>query len=223
MVDPRTIKKRRYILAGLFTLIIFTIGFAIGSEFSDFKLQELEQKQQDLKTHLSTMDLQYTIVSDNICEYVNTNEINQELYDLSSRLQVMEDELGKDNPKVLELVEYYEVLELRHWNLLRKQVQECGIEADLALYFFSNEKGECDKCNEQGYILTYLKNKYPNFVGYAFNIHIDNPVLNMVKNRYNITSTPSLVINEETYPKFMSTDEIEAIITDREVVSTVET
>jgi len=208
----RPYKKSRYFLAAFITLAIFLLGVAIGSEVSDVKVSELEKSQEQLRTDLSTLDLQYTLLEENICEFTDTEDVNAQLYTLSARLTTMEDELGKNDPDVLRLVEFYDVLQLRHWNFLKKQKEKCGMNYDLVLFFFSNEEGVCQECEEQGFMLTYLHKKDPNFISYGLNVDIDNPVLNLIKKKYNVTTTPTMIINEQKVEGFTPVEEIQEYI-----------
>ncbi|MEM2139203.1 MAG: thioredoxin family protein, partial [Candidatus Woesearchaeota archaeon] len=76
-------------------------------------------------------------------------------------------------------------------------------------------KGDCPKCEQQGFILDYIKKKYNNTMIYAFDINNDNNALKTIKNKYKIEKTPGLIINENVFQKFLETEEIEDLLIKR--------
>jgi len=150
-------------------------------------------------------------MAENPCTFLDSPELNEELYEMNSKLANMETELGKQNPEVLELKDYYSLLEIRHWLFTKKIKEECHENKTIILFFYSN-LGDCDDCDQQGFILTYLRKKYPQTVVYAFDINIQNSALNTVKQMYDIKTTPTLIIDDKVYPKFMKKEEIEELI-----------
>ena len=77
------------------------------------------------------------------------------------------------------------------------------------MYFYTNkkddEKGDFKISEEQGFILDDLYKRYPNqIVIFSFDINTDNPALNSLKEVYNITKVPTLVVNDQTYTIFLS-------------------
>jgi hypothetical protein len=95
---------------------------------------------------------------------------------------------------------------------LKEIKKECYTDYDLFLYFYSNDEEECDECDRQGYVLTYLRKKYPSVRVYSFDIHLDNPSLNILKQIYNVTKVPTIVKDEKVYDHFMDRNEIEKLV-----------
>jgi len=119
----------------------------------------------------------------------------------------MESQLGKDDERVINLKEYYSLLELRHWLFLNKAKRECNMTYDLVIYFYSNE-GDCDDCEEQSQVLTYVHKKNPRFNVYSFDINIENPAVDTLKARYALKSTPTIIINNNVFEGFTGKDEL---------------
>ena len=65
---------------------------------------------------------------------------------------------------------------------------------DTILYFYSN-KEDCNDCEQQGYVLSYIKKKYPSVRVYSFDINIENQAIDIIKENYDINIAPSVVIN----------------------------
>ena len=123
----------------------------------------------------------------------------------------MEGQLGKNNPRVLSLKEYYSLLEIRHWLLLRLAKDRCGTGYDLVLYFYSN-LGDCDTCEQQGSVLSTLHKKYPRLNIYSFDINIPNPALQTVKSIFGITQAPTLVVNSKVIDGFRNKNQLEELL-----------
>jgi thiol-disulfide isomerase/thioredoxin len=119
----------------------------------------------------------------------------------------MENLLGADNEKVLNLKKYYFILEGKHFLLAKKQ-QKCfgmkpSLENSIILYFYSN-KGDCTTCDQESAVLTFLLDEYPGLKVYSFDSNLDSPVVDVFKKIYGVgNESPVLVINEKTYYGFM--------------------
>lgn len=200
----RTFQKDRFILAFLLATAVFVIGVFIGNLINDEKLDRLDEITQSVQLQTLGTELQFTLIEDNICDYLNTSKLADELYQIGSRLDFMENELGSTDPQVLIQKEYYHLLEIRHWHLLRKASSECNQSIDWILYFYSN-KGDCSDCQEQGGVLTYLREKDPQLYVYSFDTNIDNPALDFIKDVYGVDDTlPHLVVNDNVHKGFMT-------------------
>ena len=93
---------------------------------------------------------------------------------------------------------------------MNKIKEECDLETPVILYFYSN-KGDCPDCKEQGFILSYLK-RTTNAQIYSIDVNTDNGAVRALKAIYNITNTPSIIINEDTYKEFTNLKTIMEVI-----------
>ena len=208
-MEGKKINKLKLFSIFITTTFIFTVGIFFGNVISNSQLDRISNLQQDLRTQSLSLELQYTLASQEPCNLTNLNIIGDELYDLSELLANMEGSLGKLNPDVLSLKEYYSLLEIKHWLFLEKISKECKLEMPTILYFYSN-LGDCDECERQGYILTYLKRSEENLNVFSFDANIDNSVLNGLKEIYRIKNMklPVLIVNGKIYSGFMELEEI---------------
>lgn len=204
-------KRTKYLAVFTTTTLIFVVGIIIGQMITSSKLSRLSDMEQDLKINAMDIELQYLLLAEDPCTAINSTFLTDELYQMGARLDFMERKLGADNPSVISLKEYYSLLELRHWIFSKKTKNECGTDKDLILYFYSN-KGDCDQCGEQGFVLNYLHKKYPQLNIYSFDINIDNNALLTVKEVYDVEKAPSLIINNKFYSGFKDKKEIESIL-----------
>jgi hypothetical protein len=201
----------KYITVFAITTLVFIVGILIGNYFSSQKLEQIDNIGQELKTDTTAMELQYELIAEDPCGHINSTPLADELYEMASKLDYMENRLGEDDQNVKDLKEYYSLLELRHWLFMQKTNKECNQTSARILFFYTNEE-ECGNCKEQGFILTWARRNYENVYVYSFDYNIQNDALDTVKRIFGVEGTPAVVINKQTYNKFMTRDEIEKIL-----------
>jgi len=211
------INKVKYLAVFAMTTLIFVMGILLGNYFSAQKLNQIDYHGQDLKTDTLAMELQYEIISDEPCSHINSTPLAEDLYEMASKLDYMENRLGEKNRDVLELKKQYSLLEIRHWLFMKKTNKECEANNTLILYFYSNED-DCPKCKTQGFILTWIRKNYPSVYVYAFDNNIKNAALNTIKDIYKIKGTPAIVVDKKTYNEFVGKDMIEMIVREKGAV-----
>lgn len=184
----------KYVAAFSMTVLIFGAGIIIGNTLSSAKLEKIDALQQDIAVRTLGSELQYALLAENPCVDIESSVLSNELFEISSKLSFMEEDLGTHHEQVINLKRYYSLLEIRHWLLLRKAQQTCDTHYDLILYFYSND-GDCSACKQQGYVLNTLHRKYPAVSIYSFDINIKDPVLETMKKIHNVTAPPTIVVN----------------------------
>lgn len=208
-MNSRTIDKQKYISVFAITTLIFISGILLGSYFNENKISELSEMTERIQLNTLGAELQFLIISKEPCRLLNESDLGNELNSIGSKLEFMESELGTDNKKVLSLKEYYQLLELRHWLLLKQAHEKCNQNFDLIIYFYTNKR-ECDGCQEQGGVLTYLRKKNQRLSIYSFDDDLENSAVRTIKELYGVKGgMPALIINEQTYEGFMNSKQIE--------------
>jgi hypothetical protein len=209
----RRISRTKYLTVFATTTLIFVIGLVIGNYISNTKLKNINRLEQDLRIDTMSVEIQYMLLSENPCADIDSNILTEELYEIGNKLDYMESRLGSNNPSVLWIKEYYSLLEIRHWLFMKKIKKDCNSTNALILYFYSN-KGDCEKCEEQGYVLSYIRKKHPTTRVYSFDINIDNTALDSVKDIFKIKNKelPILIINDKVYFGFKDRQDIESLI-----------
>lgn len=211
-MDRKEISKTKYLAVFATTTLIFIIGLLIGSYLTNIKLAKLDRLEQDLRIDTMALEIEYLLVSENLCSAANTSTLTEELYNVGTKLDFMENSLGEKDERVKALKEYYSLLEIRHWLFIKKTTEECNDSFIPILYFYSN-KGDCQKCEEQGFVLNYIRKKHANTRVYSFDININNSALNAIKSLYGVDQVPSIIINDKKYTGFMDSDAVEDTVT----------
>ena len=93
------------------------------------------------------------------------------------------------------------------YNILRKLKGDCNLDYDLILFFYDLSDTDSKR---QGYVLDALsENKTYDFRIFSLDRSFsEDPLLEVVKTYYNITMSPTLVINENKTDGFIPIDEI---------------
>lgn len=210
----REISKSKYLMAFIIASGIFLVGVLVGNFMNNSKFNKINELQQDLRTQVLSLETQYTIASQNPCNLFESDELSSELYKMSDNLDKLEGEVGKYNEDLLDLVEYYSLLEIRHWLFLKEVEKKCNRHLNLILFFYSNNEEKCTDCGTQGFVLSYIRKKYPEerIYVYSFNVDIDNGAINALQRTYNVTKLPAIVINDNNYFGFKDRNDVEEIL-----------
>ncbi len=204
-MDQRNIPKIRFLTAFFLAAFIFLLIILVNNYFSEAKLSRLNSIYNDARIDVMDADVQYSILSENPCQALNFEPMTNELFELGNKLTTMEERLGKNNKEVLDLKKYYSILEARQWLFLKKASKECKINTKPILFFYSNEE-DCGDCEQQGFVLSYIRKALPDVYVYSFDTNLNISAIRALKLNYNITQVPSLVINDKTYIGYMDTD-----------------
>jgi hypothetical protein len=204
------VSKAKYLLVFGLTVVVFLFGVLLGNYFTERKFENVGNIEDNLRIQTQGAELQYLLLLQSPCKYINSTPLTNELYTISEKLDFMESQRGDSDPDVLRLKNEYSLLELRHWLFILKTNEQCGTNQVPILFFYSNQ-GDCPQCKEQGYTLTYLRNKYPDLRVYSFDITLQNPALDTIKGIHNINSTPLLILPDRTLG-FSSIETLEQIL-----------
>lgn len=206
-----------YVITFLITFLILGMGIYSGLFLSQEKIKFLEEEL--LKIKISQEDTNFQFILLNEFPNQSCTLLTQNFY----KLQTEASELG-------EKVKYYEKVEkfksstfktlkksytltlLRYWYLTKRLKEECNQSYVIILYFYSNFN--CPDCMKQGAALLYLKEKYKEKVMiFAIDLGLEDELgsVKLLKLGYNITTVPSLVINDKKYEGFVNADELERI------------
>ncbi|OIO46291.1 hypothetical protein COX24_02615 [bacterium (Candidatus Gribaldobacteria) CG23_combo_of_CG06-09_8_20_14_all_37_87_8] len=212
--QAKKIDWQKYLLVLFFTGLIFTLGFFFANLISKKNLESLDSLQQNLRVDILSLETQFSILNQTPCENLNESTLTQELYDIAQTLTSVGNNVGKDNPYYLQLKKYYSILEIKHWLLLQRAKKECGLPLTFIIYFYADKK-TCPDCDNQGYILTHLRRKYPDLRVYSFDFNLDLSALDALKSIYLIQpneTLPLMIINKEALSGFQSKDKLENIL-----------
>src|SRR3989344_5849022 len=214
MVD-RKISKGKFGIALLITLVIFTIGVLIGLLIEEKRLdyvQSISNKQNIEYNSLQTQYLYVSLLADekNCPTIINIfNKNLDELGRAQKRFEEYNVESSITRPALNNALREYLLAEIRYWLLAKKTKELCSVDTDTILYFYIG-KESCVDCDSQGYVLDYLKSVYKdNLLIFSFNMENTNePMVFVLKDTYNITKYPALVVNDMKFEGLTSQEDI---------------
>ncbi|MBI2085662.1 MAG: hypothetical protein HYT71_04075 [Candidatus Aenigmarchaeota archaeon] len=208
----RKLTKNRYVAAFLVTVVVFVLGFILGSATSERKILELEQLSRQQDADFSSLQFQFSYLENVPPEQscvVLSRTLESNLKTLGPSLKKIEGYEASGDTKNLDYIllkRKYTVANLRYWLLAEKSKLMCGTDEVSILYFYG--KG-CSQCGDESYILEQLKQRLgDSLLIFPIDASIDEPVTDILRAQYKIYGFPSLVIDGKTYPNYMSMPEI---------------
>ncbi|MDI6883394.1 MAG: hypothetical protein QMC93_02945 [Patescibacteria group bacterium] len=214
MSSAKKISFKKYFLVFFITLLIFSAGFFLSNFVVEKKITHLTGIQENLRIDILSLETQFSLLAQTPCQNLNESALTQELYNISQKLISIGDTLGPDNPDFLRLKKFYSILEIKHWLLLKKAAKDCQLDLVSIIYFYSDKK-ICPDCQDQGYILTYLRKNYPILRIYSFDFNLELSVLQTLKSIYSLEKElPIIIVNDNVYYGFKTKDELEEILKD---------
>lgn len=211
----RKIKKRRYVIALIITLLVFFFGAMFGILMEGQRIQYIKEKADEQKLDYMNLQFQYEFINQlredaNCPLFIKTLNTNiEDLEETRARLSTYGSDAWVSKKEFDSLYNEYILSQLNYWLLAKDARDLCELETARILYFFSNDK-ECASCEEQAFILTYLKNKLGDrLLNFALNAQFrDNQALGLVMDVYSVTTFPTLIIEGEKFEGLVSKQEI---------------
>ncbi len=205
-MEKRQLSKEIYIIAAIATTGIFFLGLLLGLVIENARTAYVDNKylQQELDFRSSQLQYEYLNLLE---EKENCPAIYETLYtnleDLEKtrvRIETYSDDatITKDAFELLER-EYF-LAEVRYWLLANRAREICDHDI-VTLLSFSSDKEACATCDEQSFVLSYMKKELgEKLLIFSFNVKtVDEPMIAILKTAYNITEYPSIVVDDALY------------------------
>jgi len=205
---------KKYIFTFFLTTTIFATAFFASTFFSNKRVENVKFIQDNIAIDILSSETQFDLLKEVSCQNVNDSMLSPELNVLGDKLSHTENERGEKDADVVYLKKYYSLLQVKDYILSKKLTEKCGALKKKAfiIYFYSNI-GDCPDCLKEGYVLTRLKEKYPDLRVYSFDYNLQLSVIDSLKAIYKVDSAlPALVIEDKTYTGFKSIADIEALL-----------
>lgn len=210
------IDGKKYIFTFALTSALFATAFFASSFFSNMRVESLKEIQDNIAIDILSSETQFDLLKEVSCTNVNDSMLSPQLSEIGDKLSHAEGERGSDDADVIYLKKYYSLLQIKDYLLSSKLAEKCGKAKKpvFIIYFYSN-KGDCPDCEKEGYVLTRLKEKYPELRVYSFDYHLDLSAIDSMKRIYKISSgLPALVIEDKTHIGFKSVEDLERLLPD---------
>lgn len=211
----RSLSKDKYVIAGIITLGVFLLGLFLGLAIEGKRVNYIESAGKRQNLDFSSLQLQYAFI-DQLSQEKNCLAVQktfeQNINNLEStriRLENFDRDATLNRNELDMLKNEYILAQIRYWLLAERTRKLCGSDIVSILYFFSDED-ECQDCEKQAFVLTYLKKKFKDrLLIFSFDSKFDNePMVPLLKNTYNVTAYPTIVIGSRPLAGFQDKDVI---------------
>ena len=188
-----------YIGSFVMATVIFLAGTFFGMIFERERASEISEGIRELSEDLEIMQLSYLFLNVGNVTCHDFEPVTSSLYDKLDELGVQLENYQKEGmferPEFKQLKREYILFSIRTWLTLRNIKDSCPDEFITVLFFYKPEG--CDDCIVQGPILDYFKFKYgPRLMIFSIDTEFNSPIVETIKRTYNVTGTPSLVVND---------------------------
>jgi len=207
----RRINVTKIVAVFAITCLVFILGLIIGNVVISSKQEALLSTEESLKLDLIDLELQEKITESNPCTKYVLYTLGDRIDQSASKLIMLEGQLGKTDERVIALKKPYTLLIVRHFLLIKERIKNCDEDYVVVLFFYSNEPKYIVDSEKEGYVLSYFSKKYgtENLRVYSIDADLDLGVVNTLKEVYNITEYPTVIINDKKFSGFHSKEELE--------------
>jgi hypothetical protein len=213
IAGDRNLTWKPYAVAFVITSLLFITAFGASTYFSDVRVRDIRAAQDDISTDILSIETQFDLLQEHSCKDVGENTIlPSALSSLGNQLSYMEAQGSGASEEVVRLKRLYSLLEIKDYLLMKQLSLRCNLKPVFILYFYSN-KGDCEECESQGYVLTALAAKYPQLRIYSFDYNLDVAALQSLIAIDDVAyELPALRINSKSYYGLHKMSDIERIL-----------
>ena len=215
----KTYDKRKYIFVLLLTIGIFIVAFSLSNYINNRKIADIKSTEDSISIDILSSETQFEILQQSSCSIVSGSILSDQLSNLATSIETAETAHGIDSESVKTLKKYYSLLEIKDYLLIQEIYRQCDARPISILYFYSNNKN-CTECTNEGYVLTALKEEYPDLRIYSFDYDLGLNAVSTLTTLYKVgPKLPAIVVNNQTYNGFQSLDTLRNIIPDISVAA----
>lgn len=212
-METRKNEWRKYVIAFIITVFLFMTAFYLSNFFNNKKIEEIRNIETTIAIDILSSETQFDLLEELSCGNVNDSILSQELNDLAAKIEFSEQQgLGSEEERA-GLRKYYSLLQIKDYLLMKKAEDKCNFKTTSIIYFYSN-KEDCRDCEKQGYILTDIRQNYPDVRVYAFDYNLELTALDALISIYKVREPerlPALIVNGRVYYGLQEFEDIQAI------------
>ena len=214
-------RKGRYILAAFITGLIFTLGLLAGLVVENERIGYVNNQFHENRVELNSAQVQYDILA-TIIDEESCSGVTESYYDSLSKLGQVQERLESYQQSQSRARNEFELLQreyvieqTRYWLLAEKLISSCDQDIITILYFYGPED-ECPSCSDQEIVLSYYKQLFKNkLLIFSFDgDQVAEPVVNILKNVYEIEQFPTLIVSSEKFDQYQDKDALGELLCD---------
>ncbi len=215
----REISRNKYLIAFILTIAIFVIGLLLGLIISKEREDYLQTVISESSVGYESLQLQYSYATSQLGEkkcvtLTKTLEENTKILEESrTKLESYIEQAARESDFNL-LKRNYALSQIRYWLLAKQTKQVCSKDMALALFFYSNEEENDYGSRTMGVVLTDLKRSLKDkLLIFSLDYNFDQePMINILKEAYNVTKTPTLIVEDKKIDGLIDRDELLKVI-----------
>ena len=211
---------KTYIISFFITAVIFVAAFGVSKLLDSKRQADFKNVQDQIALDILSSETQFNLLGETSCRSVNDSILSQEINSLSTKLSYMESNSnGTVNSELMYLKKYYSLLQIKDYVLMQKLSVKCDFKPISILYFYGN-KDVCPQCVDMGYVLTKLREIYPEVRIYSFDTNLNLSALNtlMSVNRIKVTELPAVIVNDQKITGLRTYNELKDLIPELKVL-----
>ena len=204
--------SKKYLVAFLITAAIFGTAIFVSNILSQKKLEDVRIIENRVALDTLSSETQFALLEETSCKDIGPGFLSKELGSLGEKLTYAENQTELNTQDLDYLKRSYFLLEIKDYLLMKRLTEKCGTKPTFILYFYST-KDACDDCEKMGYVLTELRDRYPDLRVYSFDYHFDVGAINTLVSIYKVKpDLPAMIINLQTYYGFHSVEDLEKTV-----------
>ncbi|MBS3147177.1 hypothetical protein J4471_05800 [Candidatus Woesearchaeota archaeon] len=195
----KVLRKRTMLLISLFlSIIVFSAGFLLGYGLDRGRINdvmnELDNLEFERESYLTEQQFAELFDGDE-CHviYIRLNQLSGDLAEAGKILTDYESRgiFSGDDYKNLKLK--YFLSEIKFYILLKQLNDECNLDRSVILFFYDQDQRAS---KQQGYALDAVVRRVQNITVLSIDRGLSKgSFIDIIKNYYNITSSPTIIIN----------------------------
>ncbi|MEI6042277.1 MAG: hypothetical protein WCQ00_01795 [bacterium] len=216
---------KTYIISFFITALIFASAFGVNSLLNGKKTADIKSVQDQIALDILSSETQFDLLKEASCKNVDDTILSQEINSLATKLSYMEaNNTGAENAELVYLKKYYSLLQIKDYILMQRLSVKCDFKPISILYFYGN-KDVCPQCVNMGFVLTELRQKYPEVRIYSFDTNLQLSALNTLRsiNKISETQLPAVIIGEQAITGFRTYDDLKKLIPELEAIDKTRT
>ena len=195
-------------MAFLITAVIFGTAVFASSVLTNKKIDNVRDIENRVALDILSSETQFALLAETSCRDIGPGFLSRELGPLGEKLSYAENSSSFGEGDVESLKRSYFLLEIKDYLLMKRLTEKCNIRPTFILYFYST-KDKCEDCEKMGYVLTELRNQYPDLRVYSFDYHYDVGAIETLISIYKVKpELPAIIVNGEPYYGFKPIDEL---------------
>ncbi len=184
--------------ASAFTVLVVLLGVLVGLQMDDMRQDRLSSELEKSNLETETFSVLDTYVSRSDGDYCELMEV--QIPDIGERNAQLGSELERFEAQNIGSDQEYEYIRDRYYNnqlrlymAVNNYRDRCGDTNQTTVLYFFDDSAESIR---MGSVLNEIVQQTETQV-FSFNAEVDSPIVNILKKDHNVTSSPTLIVNDE--------------------------